>query len=101
MIRLKYIFLLSVKILLLSSPFVLGQQSADMLQHEAEKHMQAGRFGEAINILNELLKLHPETADAYVMRGKCYEKRSQYKLAVEDLNKANKLRPNNKEISNI
>ncbi len=99
MIRLKYIFLLSVKIILLSSPFVLGQQSADMLKHEAEKHMQAGRYGEAINMLNELITLYPETADAYIMRGECYEKRSQYKLAVEDLIKANNLRPNNKEIS--
>ena len=63
-----------------------------MLKHEAEKHMQAGRYGEAINMLNGLITLYPETADAYIMRGECYEKRSQYKLAVENLIKANNLR---------
>lgn len=97
MIRTEYFYLLFIVLVLLSASQTMGQQSATMLQSEAERHIQAGRFSEAINLLSELIIKRPRMAEAYVMRGKCYEKRSQYKLAVEDLQKANNLNPNNKD----
>ena len=60
--------------------------------------MEAGRFGEAINMLNELISSDRNNAEAFVMRGKCYEQRAQYKSAVDDLRSANQIKRNDNEI---
>lgn len=82
--------------------FVLGlingiyaQTSPNSLKHEASKHISAGRYGEAISILSELISQYPEMADAYNLRGLSYEKRSQYRYAVIDFRQAVKLDPAN------
>ena len=90
-------FLLIVFILVSSTP-LLAQQSSNFLKQEAERFMKAGRFGEAISMLNELISSDRNNAEALVMRGKCYEKRSQYKSAVEDLRSANQIKRNDNDI---
>jgi len=72
-----------------------AQTSPNSLKHEASKHIAAGRYGEAISILSELISQDPEMADAYNLRGLCYEKRSQYRFAVIDFRQAAKLDPTN------
>lgn len=98
MIKTKYVYILFAILILMSASSVMGQQSAALLKNEAERHMQAGRFSEAINLLNELITMDPGMPEAYLMRGKCYAGRLQYKLAVEDLRKAENLKPASKEI---
>ncbi|MCW8849288.1 MAG: tetratricopeptide repeat protein, partial [Melioribacteraceae bacterium] len=46
----------------------------------------------------ELISSDRNNAEAFVMRGKCYEQRSQYKSAVEDLRSANQIKRNDNEI---
>ncbi|MFZ5519144.1 MAG: tetratricopeptide repeat protein [Candidatus Zhuqueibacterota bacterium] len=74
---------------------IYAQTSPNSLKHEASKHISAGRFGEAISILSELISQYPEMADAFNLRGLCYEKRSQYRYAVIDFRQAVKLDPPN------
>ncbi len=79
---------------------VHAQTSPNSLKHEAAKHMTAGRFGEAISILSELISHYPDLADAYNLRGQCYEKRSQFRYAVIDFRQAVKLAPDNNTYQN-
>jgi tetratricopeptide (TPR) repeat protein len=69
------------------------------LKTEAQKQMQAGRYGEAIDLLNRYISAFPQRADGYNLRGLCNEKRAQYEQAVYDFRSARKLEPNNKEIN--
>lgn len=89
-----------IAIIFFSCSAVLGQQSTQLLQKEAEKHFQAGRFGEAINMLNEIIEQNPKSFDAYVLRAHCYERRSQLKYSVEDLRKAAKINPGDTNVRN-
>ncbi len=77
-----------------------SQTSPDLLKHEAEKNMTSGRYGEAINLLSELLSDSPNSPDGYALRGECYEKRSQLKFALIDFRKASKLTPQNPKYKN-
>ncbi len=61
--------------------------------------MQAGRYGEAIDLLNKYISAKPRLAEGYNLRGLCYEARSQLKNAIIDLRKARKLEPDNKEVN--
>ncbi|RMD51242.1 MAG: hypothetical protein D6830_00780, partial [Ignavibacteria bacterium] len=69
------------------------------LKQEALSHMQAGRYGEAIDLLNKYISAKPRLAEGYNLRGLCYEARSQLKNAIIDLRKARKLEPDNKEVN--
>ncbi|MBK7981101.1 MAG: tetratricopeptide repeat protein [Ignavibacteriae bacterium] len=87
-------------IICISYSSLFGQQSSELLQKEAERHFQAGRFGEAINMLNEIIEQNSQSFDAYVLRAHCYEKRSQLKFSVEDLRKAVKIKPSEYSVNN-
>ncbi|MGA7719970.1 MAG: tetratricopeptide repeat protein [Ignavibacteriaceae bacterium] len=78
---------------------VQAQPVVDAMKTEALKEMQAGRYGEAIDVLNRYISARPQQADGYNLRGVCYEKRQQFELAVYDYRSARKLEPNNKEIN--
>ncbi len=65
---------------------------------EAISEMSAGRYGEAIDLLNRYIAAMPQQADGYDLRGECYEKRQQFELSVYDYRSARKLEPNNKKI---
>jgi len=72
---------------------IFAQTSPNSLKHEALKQMSAGRYGEAISILSELISQFPDIAEAYNLRGLSYEKRSQFRYAVIDFRQAVKLAP--------
>lgn len=78
---------------------VYGQKGTDALKAEATNQMNAGRFGEAIDLLNRYISANPQKADGYNLRGLCNEKRAVYEQAVYDYRSARKLEPNNKEIN--
>ena len=64
--------------------------------------MNTGRYGEAIDQWNKYISENPQSAEAFNLRGFCYEKREEYENAVYDYRTAKKLSPNNnKIISNL
>ena len=83
----------------LSASSIFAQVQADALRMEAQKQMQFGRYGEAIDLLNKYISARPQEALGYNLRGICYEKRKDYENAVYDYRSALKLEPNNKDIS--
>lgn len=79
--------------------FPLSAQSGQTaLRSEAMKHIQAGRFGEAIDLLNKYVAAYPHLSDGLNLRGFCFEKRAQYGEAVLDYRRALMLTPNSSEI---
>lgn len=61
---------------------------ADAFKKTALSHMQAGRYGEAIDQLNKFITALPQDPEGYYLRGQCYEKRSQYEAARLDYRRA-------------
>ena len=82
-----------------SSIFAQPQLHIDELKTEALQHMKSGRYGEAINLLNNYISAKPQQADGYNLRGLAYEHRGQYEQAVYDFRSAKKLEPENSEIN--
>ncbi len=84
--RIKLFFL----ILLLILPQFLEAQKIDVdeLKRTALSHMQAGRFGEAIDQLNKYITATPQESDGYNLRALCYEKRQQYENGRLDYRRA-------------
>jgi Flp pilus assembly protein TadD len=71
----------------------------DDLKKEALEHMKNGRYGEAINLLNNYISARPQEAEGYNLRGLAYEYRGQYEESVYDLRSARKLEPENTMIN--
>lgn len=94
----KMLLPLLVLIMFLVPSEVFSQASRELLKRDALKHMSAGRYGEAINLLNTFIAQQPGSAEGYYLRGVSYEKRSQLKNAVLDFRSAGKLAPQNQEI---
>jgi len=69
------------------------------LKTEALSHMKNGRYGEAINLLNNYISARPQQAEGYNLRGIAYEHRGQYEQAVYDFRSARKLEPQNSDIN--
>ncbi|MFO7446136.1 MAG: tetratricopeptide repeat protein [Ignavibacteriaceae bacterium] len=94
------IFTVILLVTVLSSNLVAQNKNTnDPLRIEAQSQMKAGRYGEAIDLLNRYISANPQKADGYNLRGLCNEKRAQYEQAVYDFRSARKLEPNNKEIN--
>jgi tetratricopeptide (TPR) repeat protein len=51
---------------------------SEALKRTALSHMQAGRYGEAIDQLNKFISANPQNPEGYNLIGQCYEKRQQY-----------------------
>lgn len=77
-------------ILLLVLPQLLEAQKIDVdaLKRTALSHMQAGRFGEAIDQLNKYVTANPQESDGYNLRGLCFEKRQQFENGRLDYRRA-------------
>lgn len=75
------------------------QPQIDDLKKEAFEHMKNGRYGEAINLLNNYISANPQQAEGYNLRGLAYEYRGQYEQSVYDLRSARKLEPENSNIN--
>ncbi len=69
------------------------------LKNEALSHMKNGRYGEAINLLNNYISARPQQAEGYNLRGLAYEHRGQFEQAVYDFRSARKLEPENSDIN--
>lgn len=74
---------------------IIGSVSAQVQQTDitalrnlAISHMNAGRYGEAIDQLNKLISFTPQQADGYNLRAICFEKRQQYLNARLDYRRA-------------
>jgi len=93
------------KILFLILFFVFAQEIFSQaaleegLKREAISHMNAGRYGEAIDLLNKYISANPRVAEGYNLRGLSAEKRSQFESAVLDFRRAIQLEPGNKQYS--
>ncbi len=85
-------------ILLLIPVMLFSQNNSEGLKQAAIGHMNAGRYGEAIDLLNKYISANPRLAEGYNLRGLSFEKRSQFQSSVLDFRRARKLDPNNKEI---
>ncbi len=75
-----------------------AQTTNDAIKREALTHMQYGRYGEAIDLLNKYISALPHKAEGLHLRGLCYEKRSQYEWAALDLRRAVKLAPDDQKL---
>jgi tetratricopeptide (TPR) repeat protein len=61
--------------------------------------MNAGRYGEAIDLLNKYVSANPNSSEGFNLRGICNEKRGDYENAVYDFRTAKKLKPEDDEIT--
>jgi len=91
--KLKYI-VLAICLLPLTAN---AQNNSEGLKRRAIQKMQAGRFGEAIDLLNKYIAKNARKAEGYNLRGLSFEKRTQYVNAILDFRRAHKLKPNNAE----
>ena len=89
---------LIVLIIILVTSGLYAQNNQTNYKQLADGHMKAGRYGEAIELLNKYITANPRKADGYNLRGLCFEKRNQFEYALLDFRRASKLEPNNKEI---
>ncbi len=76
------------------------QPNIEKLKTEALAQMKTGRYGEAIDLLNNYISARPQQAEGYNLRGLAYERRGQYEQAVYDFRSARKLEPQNSDINN-
>ena len=74
-----------------------AQRKLEGIKREALLHMQNGRYGDAINLLNKFISADPRVPEGYYLRGLCWEKRKQYFNAVIDYRRALKLNPSYEE----
>ena len=97
----KIVIILCVIILFSESDRSLHAQSPrDKFKRNATVHMDAGRYGEAIGLINKFISEYPRNSEGYYLRGICYEARGQYEFAVYDLRSAFKLNRNDQKIAN-
>lgn len=64
-----------------------------VLRHAAITHWTNGELGQAMDLLNEGVRLFPESAGFYWHRGAFYRERDRYDRAIEDLTRAIELTP--------
>jgi len=57
--------------------------------------MAAGDFDGAVNSFAEAIGMNDQEPKGYLMRGQCFYKLQNYKLAIQDMDKALQLAPNN------
>ena len=74
---------------------LICQTQPEAVKFEAEKMIKAGKFGEAIELLDRYISAKPQNPEGYNLRGTCYEKRAQFNKAVYDYRSALKLAPEN------
>lgn len=76
-------------LLILSWGNIYSQQQkpseSDIFKKTGLDHMNAGRYGEAVDMFNKYVAANPRVPEGYYLRGLCYEKRSEFFKSVEDL----------------
>lgn len=94
--RFQTVFIFIIGIFFITIPSLYSQSKNDLLKTQAEEHMSAGKFGEAINLLNRFISASPQDAYGYNLLGLCYENRKDYEKSVYDFRSAVKLDQKNK-----
>jgi tetratricopeptide (TPR) repeat protein len=84
----KIILFLLVTIIILPAHFFAQKVDVSPIKKTAISHMNAGRYGEAIDQLNKYISANPQEAEAYYFRGISFEKRQQYLNARLDYRRA-------------
>ena len=87
-----FIFVLLLSLITINS--IYSQQKPneqDVFKKAGLDHMNAGRYGEAIDMFKKYVSANPRQPDGYYLRGLCYEKRSEFELALKDLRNAYQL----------
>lgn len=92
--------LVFIMILFVSETTAQTETELRKFKADAIEHMQAGRYGEAIDLLNKYITTNAREAEGYNLRAICYENRSQYQNAVLDFRRAIALEPGNQEYRN-
>lgn len=87
-------FLFIILNIILTSISFSQKSDVDIFKKAALSHMEAGRYGEAIEQLNKYISALPQQADGYNLRALCFEKRQQYQNAVLDFRRAIALEKN-------
>ncbi|MCX7798533.1 MAG: tetratricopeptide repeat protein [Melioribacter sp.] len=87
-------FLLLFIINLFASINLSQNNDVNLLKKAALSHMEAGRYGDAIDQLNKYISAVPQSAEGYNLRAICFEKRQQYQNAVLDYRRAIALEKN-------
>jgi tetratricopeptide (TPR) repeat protein len=99
--RPRFFLLVGFLCVAIALPAAYSQNDPGAMKREAAGHMDAGRYGEAIALLEKYLVAHPDDADAFRMRGLCYQGRGQLESAVEDFRKALSLDRNNPRLQGL
>jgi len=93
------LILIAASILFGASPLLSQEKEQEVgLKKSAIDQMNAGRYGEAIDLLNKYISANPRRAEGYNLRGLSFEKRSQYQYSVLDFRRATRLEPGNEVI---
>ncbi len=91
--------LLLICIHLLINSYGQTKKSEELLEKGKELFL-AQDYQQAINLINEAIKLSPKWSKAYNGRGAIYSELEKYDLALLDLNKSIELEPNEKAFFN-
>jgi tetratricopeptide (TPR) repeat protein len=77
-------------LLILVPQIIKPQQKSeiDVYKRTALSHMQAGRYGEAVDQLNKYISADAQDPEGYNLRAICFEKRQQYEYARLDYRRA-------------
>ncbi|MFA8343375.1 MAG: tetratricopeptide repeat protein [Rhodothermaceae bacterium] len=76
-----------------------AQQNVQLLKQEAVQHMEAARFGEALDLLNKVITSQPRIAENYYLRAKCFENRNSNYNAIVDFRRAINLLKSDRTVS--
>ncbi len=87
-----------ILLLLVVIASIINAQALPEIKKAAENHMSAGRYGEAIELLNKYVAANPRRPDGYFLRGQCFEKRGQNSNARFDYRNALKLNTKDAEV---
>lgn len=76
-----------------TTAYKTGMERLSVLKKRMPIYTKLGKTNEAIQDLNEIVKLNPDDDDAFTTRGNLFAKRKEYKQALADYTKAIKLAP--------
>jgi tetratricopeptide (TPR) repeat protein len=84
----------AINVFVFYSPATVSAYQNPALDRGRER-MSHGDYDGAVNALGEALGMNDKDAAAYLLRGECFFKLTNYKLAIQDLNSAIQYAPNN------
>jgi len=88
---------LIVFLLFISCGLSIAQVRMENLKRAGLMHMQAGRYGEAVDQFNKYISANPRAADGYNLRALSLQNRKDFVNAILDFRRAIRLEPQNAE----